>query len=153
MSDKRTTETLNWLNATLEAQRTNLFGLVSRLKEFASGANFLLHKKFMRLMDQIAKEQKKEREIIDKIEAIEKQHQHLRKLNLLQIRATEARVRRARKEDEEDMALLMRRRKKPEKDNEASLLELVVLAGVLGSFSRFFDKMFALAKGEKPEPK
>ncbi|MDD4615553.1 MAG: hypothetical protein PHW76_00300 [Alphaproteobacteria bacterium] len=150
MTEKQTSENLNWLNATLEVRRLHLNRLLSRIKDFALTA-FPLHKKFMRLLDQIAFEQKKERAIINQIEAIEKLHQDLKRRKLLEQRAQNAKLRRERNRKEDDDWIFLLRQRNPKHKEGESLVELLIVAGLLSSFSKLFDKLFKIER--KPEPK
>jgi hypothetical protein len=96
MNGDRQKEHLNWLHAALAAQRSNVSHFLLRLKGIASrvGENLSLNKKFMRLMDQVAADRDKELDIINKIEALEKRHHQLKKLNLLRRADLEAERRR-----------------------------------------------------------
>ncbi|MDD3371151.1 MAG: hypothetical protein PHE27_04915, partial [Alphaproteobacteria bacterium] len=96
MTEKKQDELLGWFKASLSSQRAGLHLLLLRLKGMAVrvGSSLSMNKKFANLMDQIAAEQEKERRIIDKIEALEKHHRKLRKQNLLQRLALEAKLKR-----------------------------------------------------------
>jgi len=80
------------LTAALATQKHVLSKILLRLKDFGGclGTNFSLHKKFFRLMNQVAEERKKEMNLIDRIEALETYHKDLRRRDLLQRRALEA---------------------------------------------------------------
>jgi hypothetical protein len=75
---------LGWLSATLSAQRNNISKLLMRLRGVVhAGTSLALHRKFMRLMDQVADDREKEMGIIHEIEEVEKRHQELKRLHML----------------------------------------------------------------------
>jgi len=76
---------LAWLSATLASQRNNISALLLRLRGFgmSAGSSLILHRKFMRLMEQVADDRKKEMDIIGEIEAMENRHRHLKEHRML----------------------------------------------------------------------
>jgi len=85
MNNTRIQERLGWLSLTLAEQRNNISKILSRLKDIGvrAGTSLGLHKKFMGFLEQVAVEQEKELGLLHEIEAVEKQHQNMRKRNLL----------------------------------------------------------------------
>ncbi len=95
MNEGQISGRLSWLTATLAAGRTNISQLLSRLKGIAmsAGTNIALHRKFMRLMNQVADIREKELDILHEIEQVEKRHSELRRHNLLRKADPEAAAR------------------------------------------------------------
>ena len=122
MNEGQISGRLSWLTATLAAGRTNISQLLSRLKGIAmsAGTNIALHRKFMRLMNQVANIREKELDILHEIETVEKRHSELRRRNLL------------RKADPEAAARTDLIPEEQEQDEEKpQRLSLLTLAGIL----------------------
>ena len=76
---------LSWLTDLLSGQRATLNKLLLRLKDVGArvGTSIALHHKFMRLLEQISFDREKELDLINEIEAVEKQHQQMRQAKRL----------------------------------------------------------------------
>jgi len=76
---------LSWLGFALAARRSDITGILLRLRDIGAraGTSLSLHRKFMRLMNQVADDREKERKVIHEIEAVEKRHRELKRFNLL----------------------------------------------------------------------
>ncbi len=74
---------LAWLGEALASQRNNITHLLCRLKGIAQTGAISLPHKVMRLLDQIAGDQEKERDLIHEIECVEKKHDELRRRKML----------------------------------------------------------------------
>lgn len=85
MNDIRISGRLGWLSSALVTQRNNLSNTLLRLKDagLRAGTSLNLHRKFMRLLEQVATDRDKELAILNEIEAIEKQHRAMKRSNLL----------------------------------------------------------------------
>lgn len=150
--ERKLEKQVNWLTAALGAQRGGLYTLVLRLKSLAeqTGESFSIHKKFMRLMNQVANERQKELKIIDKIEAIEKKHKELRRRNLLQrIAAKLEREHKLLKERLEKEGALPRRDCKEECAKPLSALGMVILFFLFARRPLLFYKTWGSLKTKK----
>jgi hypothetical protein len=85
MNDSQLQGRIGWLSVILGGNRARLTDLLRRLRGVAAsaGASLGLHKKFIHLLEQIQVEREKELDLIDEIEAVEKQHELRRKNKLL----------------------------------------------------------------------
>jgi len=85
MNESQINGRLAWLSSNLAAQRNNLAKILLRLKGIGlrAGTSLGLHRKFMGLLEQIAADREKEIDIINEIEAVEKQHSEMRQRKLL----------------------------------------------------------------------
>jgi hypothetical protein len=158
MGEKQQKERLNWLSATIAAQRNNISDLLARLRgvAFRFSDSLSLHTKFMKLMDQVAVEREKELDIIYEIETVEKRHLELKKRKLLRHANPETEEKRLRRLNKKDG--------KNEKDEEdspqrLSLAEILAIFWLFSSgngfFSRFnfFQKNGPLSGEPMPQPK
>ena len=85
MNDSQFTGHLGWLSFTLASQRTSIANILLRLKGIGlrAGTSLALHRKFMRLLEQVAGDREKELGILNEIEAVERRHDEMRQRNLL----------------------------------------------------------------------
>ena len=85
LNTRQIREYLNWISSALDAQKGKIGRLLLRLKDVGlrAGTGFALHKKFVRLLQQVAIDQEKELDILNEIEAVERRHEELRKKKLL----------------------------------------------------------------------
>lgn len=121
---------LSWLNAVLAARRGGLSALLLRLKDIGMrmGANTILHKKFMALLDQVAIEREKELDILNDIEEVEKFHAQQRRNKLL---------RQAANDDGPRPKMASFKMEQPEeKPARSGLLKWVLLFGLLAQRPR-----------------
>jgi hypothetical protein len=147
MNEQQQNERVNWLGATLAAQRGNISHLLLRLKGIAAhvGTSLSLHKKFMRLINQVADDREKELDLIKEIEAVEKHHHELKELHLL---------RHADKKAEEKRKLLLKKEKeetpedKKDKEEDDDMNMLIWIALWLSELNPFSSR----SKPDNPEP-
>jgi hypothetical protein len=122
---------LNGLNIALEGRRLRLSDLFLRLKgvAFRKGTNFRLHKKFIRLMDDVAEDREKELCLIEKIEAMEKRHKKLKQHNLLRriAREAERRQKRLLEKIRIDFEEYLDEKHHPRPRRKNSLLDILIL--------------------------
>jgi hypothetical protein len=85
MNESQITGRLSWLSDLLVVRRNHLQKLFLRLRDIGvrAGNSLALHRKFIRLMEQVAFDREKELDLINEIEDVEKRHHELRKRNLL----------------------------------------------------------------------
>ncbi|MDE1901457.1 MAG: hypothetical protein KGI37_07430 [Alphaproteobacteria bacterium] len=121
---------LSWLNAVLAARRGGLSALLLRLKDIGMrmGANTVLHKKFMALLDQVAIEREKELDILNDIEEVEKFHAQQRRNKLLRQAANDDKPR--------PRAASLKMEQPEEKPARGGLLKWVLLFGLLAQRPR-----------------
>jgi hypothetical protein len=76
---------LSWLGLSLAAQRNNLAKTLCCLKGIGAraGTSLFLRKSFTRFLEQVAIDKQKELDLLNEIDAVEKQHDHLRQRKLL----------------------------------------------------------------------
>ncbi|MDR3448519.1 MAG: hypothetical protein P4M15_02000 [Alphaproteobacteria bacterium] len=122
MNDKLYNARRSWMDDVLRASRNDIADLFLRLKDIGmrAGNNFALHLKFMKMMEQVAFEREKERDIIHEIEQMEKRHRLMRQCN---------RLRRAGDQPRRDPPRLVQIEEKPAK--RKSLWGLIGLLYVL----------------------
>jgi hypothetical protein len=142
MNKSQLSERVNWLSATLAAQRTNISGFLSRLKGIADrvGTNLSLHRKFLHLMDQVADDRQRELDIIHEIEAVENRHHNLRQHNLLQRIALAAQEKRQRLLEKERDENGNNEEREEETPSRLSLLEIIALLYFFSARSSFFSR-------------
>ena len=76
---------LSWLGDIMMSHRHRISKLLLRLRGIAAstGSNLALHKKFMKMMNQVADEHEKEVGILREIETMEKRHKEMKRQNRL----------------------------------------------------------------------
>ncbi|MFA5040343.1 MAG: hypothetical protein WC464_01745 [Bdellovibrionales bacterium] len=155
MGIKQQTEHLNWLSATLAAQRNNLSDLLARLRgvAFKVGDSLSIHKKFVKFIDQVAIEREKELDILYEIETVEKQHLALKKLKRLRHADVAAENKRQR-----NKKLLLDEDADKKDPERVSLVELFLLYWFFFSHPTFFSFLGSswakpLSGDPTPQPK
>jgi hypothetical protein len=106
------------------------------------GNNFSLHKKFMRLMDQVSDDREKELDIINQIEAIEERHHNLKKLNLLRradLGAERKRKQLLKKKDSEAYTPEEDEEESPHRTSWAEILLVYLLFSSRSGFNSLFS--------------
>jgi hypothetical protein len=155
MNMQNDAESFGWLKATLAAQRIGMHQLLSRLRQSVKteGAPSI-DKKFARLMDQVANEQKKEVSILNQIEAIERKHKALKQENLLQRLALHAQLKRQKlqKEMEEDHAFWLNRAYLENKSDSPNALNLLIMLYLVSSITRTFFRFITFKGSDRQKP-
>ncbi|MDR3423578.1 MAG: hypothetical protein P4M13_00655 [Alphaproteobacteria bacterium] len=85
MNEGQINGVLSWLGDILLARRNHMTKLLLRLRDIGAraGNSLALHRKFLRLMEQVAFDREKEMDIIHEIESVEKRHREMRERKLL----------------------------------------------------------------------
>jgi len=152
MSEKQEKERVNWLGDALASQRTNLTSLLDRLKGIAErvGDSLSLHKKFMRLMDQVATDRDKELGILNEIETIEKRHHEMKQMRLLRRADSEAEVKRKRRLKELEGENQNTDNEDENSPERVSALEAILVYCLFSSKSGFLSNLGGLFFKGKP---
>lgn len=85
MGEKQLQERVGWLGLLLTNQRNNMARLMVRLRDVGlrAGGSVAIHRKFLKMLEQVEFERERELGLIHEIEAVEKKHAELRRMRRL----------------------------------------------------------------------
>jgi hypothetical protein len=85
MSETKLKERVGWLGLLLTNQRNNLADLLLRLRDVGlrAGSSLAIHRKFLKMLEQVEVERERELGLLHEIEEVEKKHAEMRRLRKL----------------------------------------------------------------------